>query len=114
MTQPARRADLAVGADTDVVVIGAGHNGLVAANMLAERGLDVLVLEAEPEPGGARRSGELCDPGYISDLFSSFYPLAAASPAMRALDLEDTACVGVARRWPSGCSSVLGGGHPHF
>jgi phytoene dehydrogenase-like protein len=104
MTPPARRADLAVGADTDVVVIGAGHNGLVAANMLAERGLDVLVLEAEPEPGGAVRSGELCEPGYISDLFSSFYPLAAASPAMRALDLEDHGL-----RW---CRSPLALAHP--
>lgn len=72
----------------DAVVIGAGHHGLVAAAMLADAGWDVLVLEAQPEPGGAVRSAELT-PGYITDLFSSFYPMTVASPAMAALRLED-------------------------
>ncbi|MGB6208829.1 phytoene desaturase family protein, partial [Mycobacterium sp.] len=72
----------------DAVVIGAGHNGLVAAAMLADAGWDVLVLEAQPEPGGAVRSAELT-PGYITDLFSSFYPMTIASPAMASLKLED-------------------------
>ena len=70
------------------MVIGAGHNGLVAASMLADAGWDVLVLEAQPEPGGAVRSAELT-PGYVTDLYSSFYPMTAASPAMAALHLED-------------------------
>ncbi|MGH2948449.1 MAG: phytoene desaturase family protein, partial [Solirubrobacteraceae bacterium] len=74
--------------DFDAVLIGAGHNGLVAANMLAERGWSVLVVEAEDEPGGAVRSGEITEAGFTSDLFSSFYPLAVASPAIRALGLE--------------------------
>ena len=39
----------------DAIVIGAGHHGLVAASMLADAGWDVLVLEAQPEPGGAVR-----------------------------------------------------------
>src|SRR6185312_11155087 len=72
----------------DAVVIGAGHNGLVAAAMLADAGWDVLMLEAQPEPGGAVRSAELT-PGYITDLYSSFYPMTAASPAIAALHLED-------------------------
>src|SRR4051794_11549047 len=72
----------------DAVVIGAGPNGLVAANVLADAGWDVEVLEAEPEPGGAVRSGEITLPGYVHDRFSSFYPLALASPAIRALDVE--------------------------
>src|SRR3954451_11983145 len=57
--------------------------------MLADAGWDVLVLEAEPEPGGAVRSGELTAPGFVHDRFSSFYPLAAASPIVRGLHLED-------------------------
>ncbi len=73
----------------DAVVIGSGPNGLVAANVLADHGWSVHVLEAEPEPGGAVRSGELTLPGFVHDRFSSFYPLAAASPAIKALGLEE-------------------------
>src|SRR5918998_6743549 len=72
----------------DAVVIGAGPNGLVAANQLADAGWDVLVLEAQPEPGGAVRSAELTLPGFVHDRFSAFYPLGVASPHLRALELE--------------------------
>jgi phytoene dehydrogenase-like protein len=72
----------------DAVVIGAGHNGLVAANMLADAGWDVVVLEAGDTPGGAVRSAELTAPGFGNDVCSAFYPLAAASPPLLALDLE--------------------------
>jgi phytoene dehydrogenase-like protein len=72
----------------DAVVIGAGHNGLVAAAMLADAGWDVMVLEAQSEPGGAVKSAELF-PGFVSDLYSAFYPLSVVSPALRALNLED-------------------------
>src|SRR5689334_1322158 len=37
---------------TDVIVVGAGHNGLTSACYLAKAGLDVLVLEASPGIGG--------------------------------------------------------------
>lgn len=74
--------------DPDAVVIGAGPNGLVAANVLADAGWRVTVVEAAPEPGGAVRSSELVAPGFVSDWGSSFYPLGFVSPALRALDLE--------------------------
>ncbi|GGV21071.1 dehydrogenase [Actinomadura cremea] len=72
----------------DAIVVGAGQNGLVAANLLADAGWDVLVLEAQPEPGGAVRSDRGVHPDHVSDLCSAFYPLGVASPAMRALGLE--------------------------
>ncbi|HEX6499338.1 MAG TPA: NAD(P)/FAD-dependent oxidoreductase [Micromonosporaceae bacterium] len=40
----------------DVVIVGAGHNGLVSAILLARAGLDVLVLEASDVIGGATRT----------------------------------------------------------
>ncbi len=73
----------------DVVVIGSGPNGLVAANLLADRGWSVVVCESADRPGGAVKSSELIEPGYINDEFSAFYPLAAASPIVRRLGLED-------------------------
>ncbi|AEF39866.1 phytoene desaturase family protein [Hoyosella subflava] len=71
----------------DAVVIGSGPNGLVAANVLADRGWDVHVLEAQPKPGGAVRSVSR-EPGVTWDLFSSFYPFALVAPAMPQLGLE--------------------------
>jgi phytoene dehydrogenase-like protein len=51
----------------DVVVIGAGHNGLVAAAYLAKAGIRVAVVEAADTPGGMTASGPLIPeaPGHI-------------------------------------------------
>ena len=73
--------------DYDAIVIGAGHNGLVAANLLADAGWQVLVLEGAPYAGGAIRSDESLHPGFVTDHFSAFYPLGAASPVFGALEL---------------------------
>ena len=40
----------------DVIIAGAGHNGLVAANYLAKAGKRVLILEAQEVIGGATQS----------------------------------------------------------
>ncbi len=72
----------------DAVVVGAGPNGLVAANRLIDAGWSVLVLEAQPDVGGAVRSARDVHPDYVHDTFSSFYPLAAVSPTIRSFDLE--------------------------
>src|SRR5438093_3888525 len=60
---------------TDVVIIGAGHNGLVAANYLAKAGLRVVVVERSDRVGGACVTDEIA-PGfkvsaaaYVSGLF---------------------------------------------
>jgi phytoene dehydrogenase-like protein len=42
--------------DFDVIIAGAGHNGLVAANYLAKAGKKVLILEAQEIIGGATQS----------------------------------------------------------
>jgi phytoene dehydrogenase-like protein len=73
---------------SDAVVIGAGPNGLVAANLLVDAGWDVVVLEAQDHVGGGVYSDESVVPGFIHDTFSSFYPLAGVSPVIRRLELE--------------------------
>src|SRR6202167_2453808 len=45
----------------DAIIVGAGHNGLVAACYLARAGLDVLVLERNAYVGGAAVSRSLYD-----------------------------------------------------
>jgi phytoene dehydrogenase-like protein len=47
----------------DVIVVGGGHNGLTCAAYMARGGLDVLVLEARRDPGGAAATEEPW-PGY--------------------------------------------------
>jgi phytoene dehydrogenase-like protein len=97
----------------DAVVVGAGPNGLVAANLLADAGWSVLVLEAQPTPGGAVRSAEVTAPGYTSDLYSSFYPLGLASPVLAALGLGEYglrwrhAPAALAHPLPDGRAAVL-------
>lgn len=74
--------------EVDAVVVGAGPNGLVAANYLADKGWSVLVLEAQPDVGGAVRSDTEVHEGFVHDTFSAFYPLAAASRTIQSFDLE--------------------------
>ncbi|MET0794078.1 MAG: NAD(P)/FAD-dependent oxidoreductase, partial [Polyangiaceae bacterium] len=74
--------------DPDVIVIGSGPNGLVAANTLARRGFQVLVLEANARrPGGALGSEELTLPGFLHDVGAAFFPFARSSPAFQELAL---------------------------
>jgi phytoene dehydrogenase-like protein len=68
-------------------VIGAGPNGLAAAIVLAQAGLQVNVLEAESTPGGAARTMELTLPGFWHDFGSAVYPLGAGSPFFSSLPL---------------------------
>ena len=74
--------------DVDAIVVGAGHNGLVAANLLSDAGWSVVVVEASDCAGGAIRSDESVRAGFVTDWFSAFYPLAAASPVLQRLDLD--------------------------
>lgn len=69
--------------DADVIIIGAGHNGLSAGIVLARAGLKVLMLEANGVAGGAAKSGTLTRPGYVHDYFASNVGLFLGSPLYR-------------------------------
>jgi phytoene dehydrogenase-like protein len=68
-------------------VVGAGPNGLAAAIVLAQAGLQVDVLEAESTAGGAARTLELTLPGFKHDFGSAVFPLAVGSPFFSSLPL---------------------------
>src|SRR5271170_3418466 len=70
-------------------VIGAGPNGLAAAIVLAQAGLQVDVREAQPTPGGAARTLELTLPGFRHDFGSAVYPLGVGSPFFSSLPLAN-------------------------
>lgn len=69
-----------------VVVIGAGHNGLVAACYLARAGCDVLVLEQSSRPGGGARTEEVI-PGYRFDMHSVAHNILNMTDILEDLDL---------------------------
>ena len=58
----------------DTIVIGAGHNGLICATMLARVGQRVLVLEANDKVGGLAADREFF-PGFHAPIAQSLYAL---------------------------------------
>ena len=69
----------------DVIVIGGGHNGLIAAAFLAKAGLKTLVLERMDRVGGCARTGDIA-PGFRCPTLTH---TAAIDPAIvRSLELE--------------------------
>ncbi len=72
----------------DVVVVGAGPNGLTAAVVLARAGFSVQVCEAGDTPGGGCRSAELTLPGFVHDICAAVHPMGALSPVFRDIGLE--------------------------
>jgi len=61
--------------DYDAVVIGSGINSLACAALLARAGWRVCVLERNDYLGGAIKTEELTELGYLHDVFSAWHPL---------------------------------------
>lgn len=74
--------------DPDVVVVGAGPNGLAAAVTLARAGLRTAVYERADQPGGGAASRELTMPGFLHDVGSAVHPMAFMSRFFREFGLE--------------------------
>lgn len=68
--------------DFDIVVMGAGHNGLTAAGYLAKAGKKVLLLERNPYPGGGVATQEILTPGYFHDIHSSVHIMIQGNPLL--------------------------------
>lgn len=72
----------------DIVIIGAGHNGLSLGGYLARAGLDVVVLERRAEFGGGLSTEEVTIPGFYHNLHSNFHGAMPFFPPWGDLELE--------------------------
>lgn len=75
----------------DVVVVGAGHNGLTAGAYLQRAGAKVLVVERRHETGGALITEEFS--GYRFNLHANYMLMLDVAPPYRDLGLEEDGCV---------------------
>ncbi|HZQ66243.1 MAG TPA: NAD(P)/FAD-dependent oxidoreductase [Gaiellaceae bacterium] len=72
----------------DAVAIGSGINSLVAAALLARAGWRVCVLERNEWLGGAIRTAEITEPGFVHEVYASWHPLFTGSAAYAELKDE--------------------------
>ncbi|HEY3786990.1 MAG TPA: NAD(P)/FAD-dependent oxidoreductase [Steroidobacteraceae bacterium] len=91
----------------DVIVVGAGHNGLVTACYLARAGLDVLVLERNPYIGGAAVSRQLYKDFTYSNC--SYVCSLLRTEIIRALELPRFGLQIIP--YHGGCTLMRDGGH---
>ncbi len=57
--------------DTDVILVGAGHNALTAALYLLKEGKKVLIIDGAEEAGGAAKTAELLESGFKHDVYAT-------------------------------------------
>ena len=72
----------------DIVAVGSGHNGLVAAAYLAAAGKKVLVLERNEWFGGGVVTRELTCPGFLHDQHSMAHIFIQANPLLKNDELK--------------------------
>jgi phytoene dehydrogenase-like protein len=72
----------------DVVIVGSGHNGLIAASYLAKAGCKVAVFERRPIVGGAVCTQTDLIPGYRIDVGSSAHVMIHQTPVLADLELH--------------------------
>ncbi len=75
-------------ADYDAVIVGSGVNSLACGALLARAGWRVCVLERNDWLGGAIKTEELTEPGFLHDTFSAWHPLWAGGAAHAELGNE--------------------------
>ncbi len=102
-------------ADYDAVLVGSGINSLACAALLSRAGWSVCVLERNDWFGGAIKTEELTEPGFLHDVFSAWHPLWVGGAAhaqlgdelgLRGLEYVNTG-LPTATAFPDGSSAFL-------
>ena len=71
----------------DAIVVGGGHNGLIAAAYLARAGLQTILVEARSEVGGC--ASTVTDLGARFNICNCDHSMIRAMPLLDELDLKD-------------------------
>ena len=74
--------------DADVIIVGAGHNGITAALYLLKAGKKVLLIDGAEEAGGAAKTSELLEKGFKHDVYATNIGLFLGSQVYA--DFKDT------------------------
>ncbi|MBW2380489.1 MAG: NAD(P)-binding protein [Deltaproteobacteria bacterium] len=107
----------------DVVIIGAGPNGLVAGAYLAKAGLRVAICERRYEVGGGLATEENLYPCYSSNPHVLYHMMVDYMPAVRDFDLDKPSLTWIqpnaqnghgVRGWHVGAVGAPGGGRQGF
>lgn len=91
----------------DVITIGSGHNGLIAAAYLAKAGRKVLVLERNSYFGGGVATQEIVAPGWRHDLHSATHIVIQANPLIRNDELGLVSKYGLKYTYPESVFSTI-------
>jgi len=109
----------------DVIIIGAGPNGLTAGAYLTKAGQKVLLLEKRYEVGGGLATEEVTIPGYLHNTHAMYHLMVNYAPPVRdfnieeeynvrfihpdlewAMPLSDGRCLGIYRDVDKTCQSI--------
>lgn len=82
-------SEFPIESDWDVIVIGAGPNGLMTAAYLARSGLRVALIERRYEIGGGLATEEILFPGYYSNIHAVYHMMVDFMPVLRDFDLRE-------------------------
>ena len=106
-TGPSHAREAVSSMSYDVVVIGAGANGLFAGAYMAKAGQKVLVLESRAWFGGGVSTAEVVAPGFRHDLHSATHIVIQGNPVIRNDELQLISKFGLKYIYPDGVFSTF-------